>query len=71
MNGKEKRIRILDIQGKHCQPCEFQMKPLQECMRHCEVGLELKELARDYSKRIRGENLKKNGMRFVDKCQVI
>ncbi|MED2754392.1 hypothetical protein P4275_28375 [Bacillus thuringiensis] len=48
MKEKEKqiRIRILDIQDQHCQTCAYQMKPLKECMQHCAIGLELKELAR-------------------------
>ncbi|MGX5634242.1 hypothetical protein [Bacillus thuringiensis] len=49
MKEKEKqiRIRILDIQDQHCQTCDYQMKPLKECMQHCAIGLELKELARE------------------------
>ncbi|PFB44675.1 hypothetical protein CN404_29655 [Bacillus thuringiensis] len=49
MKEKEKqiRIRILDIQDRHCQTCDYQMKPLKECMEHCAIGLELKELARE------------------------
>ena len=49
MKEKEKqiRIRILDIQDQHCQTCAYQMKPLKECMQHCAIGLELKELARE------------------------
>ena len=58
MNGKEKRIRILDIQDQHCQPCEFQMKPLKECMQHCEVGLELKKLARELVEENKGRKPK-------------
>ncbi|ANS50875.1 hypothetical protein PVK73_28055 [Bacillus thuringiensis] len=58
MNGKEKRIRILDIQDQHCQPCEFQMKPLKECMQHCEVGLELKKLARELFEENKGRKPK-------------
>lgn len=47
MNGKEKRIRILDIQDRHCQTCAYQMKPLKECMQHCVLGRELASLARE------------------------
>ncbi|PHG59732.1 hypothetical protein [Bacillus toyonensis] len=47
MNSKEKRIRILDLQDQYCQICEYQMKPLKDCVqRHCEIGNELKDLAR-------------------------
>ncbi|PYE87785.1 hypothetical protein [Bacillus sp. 196mf] len=45
MNGKEKRIRILDIQDQYCHTCDYQMKPLKECIQHCAIGMELRELA--------------------------
>lgn len=46
MNPRETRIRILDLQDRHCQICEYQMQPLKECIQQqCEVGKELKNLA--------------------------
>ena len=46
MNPRETRIRILDLQDRYCQICEYQMQPLKECIQQqCEVGKELKNLA--------------------------
>ncbi|MDP1459842.1 hypothetical protein [Bacillus wiedmannii] len=46
MNPQKIRIRILDLQDKYCQMCEYQMNPLKECIQQrCEVGKELKSLA--------------------------
>ncbi|HHK5536983.1 TPA: hypothetical protein ACQUHH_005534 [Bacillus mobilis] len=47
MNDKEKRIRILDLQDKHCQTCDYQMQPLKKCIQHCSIGQELQMLARE------------------------
>ncbi|MEX0417510.1 hypothetical protein [Bacillus sp. C30] len=47
MNDKEKRIRILDLQDKQCQTCEYQMQPLKKCIQHCSIGQELQMLARE------------------------
>ncbi|OOR12037.1 hypothetical protein BW897_15335 [Bacillus cereus] len=44
MNAREKRIRILDLQDQHCCECEQRMKPLKNCVQHCEVGKELAQL---------------------------
>ncbi|HHL0973938.1 TPA: hypothetical protein ACQUHP_005641 [Bacillus cereus] len=43
---KKKRIRILDLQDQHCRICKHQMQPLKECILHCEIGNELKRLAK-------------------------
>lgn len=46
MDPKETRIRVLDLQDQYCQRCEYQMKPLKECIQQrCEIGKELKSLA--------------------------
>ncbi|EOP85980.1 hypothetical protein IGM_04355 [Bacillus cereus HuB4-4] len=45
MNAKEKRVRILDLQDQYCRKCEYHMKPLKDCVQHCEAGRELSNLA--------------------------
>ncbi|MED2766078.1 zinc-finger domain-containing protein, partial [Bacillus thuringiensis] len=46
MEARIKRIRILDLQDQYCQKCEYEMKPLNHCIKHCEVGRELSSLAK-------------------------
>ncbi|PEO37650.1 hypothetical protein [Bacillus wiedmannii] len=47
MNGRKKRIRILDLQDQNCRKCECNRKPLKNCTLHCEVGKELADLGKE------------------------
>ncbi|EOQ01276.1 zinc-finger domain-containing protein [Bacillus cereus] len=44
MNGREKRIRIIDLQNQYCRGCEYHTGPPTYCMDSCEIGKELIKL---------------------------
>ncbi|MBG9612211.1 hypothetical protein [Bacillus cereus] len=60
MNSREKRIRILDLQDKYCQTCEYTMQPLKECIQihQCKIGKEFKSLTKDLFVESKGRKTK-------------
>lgn len=46
MKAREKRVRILNLQDRYCQRCEYRINPLTASIHCCEVGIELDELGR-------------------------
>ncbi|MBJ8113112.1 hypothetical protein JDS99_26400 [Bacillus cereus group sp. N6] len=66
MNGRTKRIRILDLQDRFCQICEHQIKPLKECIQYCAVANELQTLASELFEQSKRWNSKEE---WDDICQ--
>ncbi|SPT76278.1 MULTISPECIES: hypothetical protein [Bacillus cereus group] len=64
----EIKIRILNLQEKHCQKCEYRDNRFQYCNEQCEIGIELNELAERPFKR-RKKNIKSQKEVWDEKCE--